>query len=150
VSLHRLWIGYMSELLALNPRPSSLSQPPPPRRPRGESTVEGDGATTGMGMGMPQAAGMHAKLVKADFHGSIMTGQFRFCVLLRRRKPRKLKQWLFFPPSLKPVLGKYFFTVRRSKNAALVGASGIVVQETENTFKVVTRKNKLKGSDTSF
>jgi ribonuclease P protein subunit POP4 len=41
------------------------------------------------------------------------------------------------------------FTVRRSKNAALVGASGIVVQETENTFKVVTRKNKLKGA-TSF
>ena len=37
-------------------------------------------------------------------------------------------------------------TVRRSKNAALVGASGIVVQETENTFKVVTRKDKLKGA----
>jgi ribonuclease P protein subunit POP4 len=36
--------------------------------------------------------------------------------------------------------------VRRSKNAALVGASGIVVQETENTFKVVTRKNKSKGA----
>ena len=37
-------------------------------------------------------------------------------------------------------------TVRRSKNAALIGASGIVVQETENTFKVVTRKDKLKGA----
>jgi hypothetical protein len=36
--------------------------------------------------------------------------------------------------------------VRRSKNAALVGSSGIVVQETENTFKVVTRKNKSKGA----
>ncbi|KAH9953436.1 hypothetical protein BGW80DRAFT_1410991 [Lactifluus volemus] len=93
VKLHRLWIGYMSELLALSPRPSSSS---PPRRPR-ESAVEGDVAP--MVTGMPQAAGMHAKLVKADFHGSIMT-------------------------------------VRRSKNAALVGASGIVVQETENTFKV--------------
>ncbi|KAH9964712.1 hypothetical protein BGW80DRAFT_1347419 [Lactifluus volemus] len=101
VKLHRLWIGYMSELLALSPRPSSSS---PPRRPR-ESAVEGDVAP--MVTGMPQAAGMHAKLVKADFHGSIMT-------------------------------------VRRSKNAALVGASGIVVQETENTFKVVTRENKLK------
>lgn len=30
------------------------------------------------GIAMPQAAGMHAKLVKADFHGSIMTGQFGF------------------------------------------------------------------------
>jgi RNase P/RNase MRP subunit p29 len=39
-----------------------------------------------------------------------------------------------------------FEIVRRSKNAALVGASGIVVQETENTFKVVTRKNKSKGA----
>jgi ribonuclease P protein subunit POP4 len=27
-----------------------------------------------------------------------------------------------------------------------VGGSGIVVQETENTFKVVTRKNRLKGA----
>ena len=36
--------------------------------------------------------------------------------------------------------------VRRSKNASLVGVSGIVVQETENTFKVVTRKNKPKGA----
>ncbi len=39
-----------------------------------------------------------------------------------------------------------FDTVRKSKNAALVGVSGIVVQETENTFKVVTRKDKLKGA----
>jgi Ribonuclease P/MRP, subunit p29 len=37
-------------------------------------------------------------------------------------------------------------TARRSKNASLVGVSGIVVQETENTFKVVTRKDKLKGA----
>ena len=36
--------------------------------------------------------------------------------------------------------------VRRSRNAALVGKSGIVVQETENTFKVVTRDDKLKGA----
>jgi len=48
-----------------------------------------------------------AKLVKADFHGSIVT-------------------------------------VRRSRNPALVGAGGIVVLETENTFKVVTRQDKLK------
>jgi hypothetical protein len=72
----------MSELLALSPRPSSSS---PPRRPR-ESAVEGDVAP--MVTGMPQATGMHAKLVKADFHGSIMTGQ---------------SVALFFFPSLKPV-----------------------------------------------
>ncbi|KAI9436118.1 Rof/RNase P-like protein [Lactarius psammicola] len=86
VPLHRLWLGYMSELLGLVAPPTPLSV---------DSSA------------MPQAAGMHAKLVKADFHGSVVT-------------------------------------VRRSKNAALVGASGIVAQETENTFMVVTQKDKLK------
>lgn len=86
VPLHRLWLGYMSELLGLAAPPTPLLVDP---------------------SAMPQTAGMHAKLVKADFHGSIVT-------------------------------------VRRSKNAALVGASGILVQETENTFMVVTRKDKLK------
>ncbi|KAH9991735.1 Rof/RNase P-like protein [Russula vinacea] len=89
VPLHRLWLGYMSELLGLAESDDAQNAPATPT------------------MSMPMAAGMHAKLVKADFHGSIMT-------------------------------------VRRSKNASLVGASGIVVQETENTFKVVTRKDKLK------
>ncbi|KAH8977756.1 RNase P/MRP, p29 subunit [Lactarius akahatsu] len=88
VPLHRLWLGYMSELLGLAaPPPTTLLQVDP--------------------SAMPQAAGMHAKLVKADFHGSIVT-------------------------------------VRRSKNPSLVGASGIVIQETENTFKVVTQKDRLK------
>jgi len=95
VPLHRLWLGYMSELLGLVTMEA-------------QAQAQGQGRTApAMKAAMPMAAGMHAKLVKADFHGSIMT-------------------------------------VRRSKNAALVGASGIVVQETENTFKVVTRKDKLK------
>ncbi|KAI0293511.1 Rof/RNase P-like protein [Multifurca ochricompacta] len=97
VPLHRLWLGYMSELLGLAIPPSSSSQP----------STSTSTSTTTMRTMMPQAAGMHAKLLKADFHGSIMT-------------------------------------VRRSKNATLVGASGIVIQETENTFKVVTRNDKLK------
>jgi len=85
VPLHRLWCGYMSELLGLSASPAN-----------------GSAAAAAL-----SASAMHAKLVKADFHGSIVT-------------------------------------VRRSRNAALVGASGIVVQETENTFKVVTRQDKLK------
>jgi len=51
--LHHLWMGYMSELLGLAQKSSSTSP------------------TTQL---MPPAAGMHPKLVKADFHGSIMTG----------------------------------------------------------------------------
>ena len=61
VPLHRLWVGYMSELLGLAsaaPVDSSLSSKIAPA----------------------VVAGMHAKLVKADFHGSIMTGTFCFCL----------------------------------------------------------------------
>ncbi|KIM88016.1 hypothetical protein PILCRDRAFT_95683 [Piloderma croceum F 1598] len=83
--LHRLWLGYMSELLGLALLASTSTAEPM----------------------MPAAAGMHAKLVKAEFHGS-------------------------------------FITVKQSKNPCLVGLSGIVIHETENAFKVVTSKDKLK------
>ncbi|GBE82326.1 RNase P/MRP, p29 subunit [Sparassis crispa] len=86
--LHSLWLGYMSELLAL---------PPAPSIPIARAVAEA----------VPNAAAMHAKLVKADFHGSLVT-------------------------------------VRQSKNPCLVGLSGIVVHETENTFKVVTKNDQLK------
>lgn len=48
--LHHLWMGYMSELLGLG----HFSGPPKSRD-------------------MPSTSGMHPKLLKADFHGSIMT-----------------------------------------------------------------------------
>jgi len=97
VPLHRLWLGYMSELLGLAAAPEGPE----------DGGGSGGASSSSAAMSRAVAAGMHAKLLKADFHGSIVT-------------------------------------VRRSKNAALVGTSGIVVQETENTFKVVTRKDKLK------
>ncbi|TFK92390.1 RNase P/MRP p29 subunit [Polyporus arcularius HHB13444] len=85
--LHSLWLGYMSELLSLLPQPAVASTDP--------------------ASAMPSAAGMHAKLIKADFHGAIVT-------------------------------------VRQSKNPCLVGLSGIVMHETENAFKVITRNDQLK------
>ncbi|KAF9231366.1 RNase P subunit p29-like protein [Melanogaster broomeanus] len=86
VSLHQLWMGYMSELLGLTtPDPSSSSHADK----------------------MPSSSSMHAKLVKADLHGSLLT-------------------------------------VRQSRNPCLVGLSGIVIHETENAFKVITRKDQLK------
>ncbi|RPD66044.1 RNase P/MRP, p29 subunit [Lentinus tigrinus ALCF2SS1-7] len=51
--LHSLWLGYMSELLSLSLQPAVASTDP--------------------ASAMPSAAGMHAKLIKADFHGSIVT-----------------------------------------------------------------------------
>jgi len=86
VPLHHLWMGYMSELLGL-PQPSSSALPTPQM--------------------MPSSAGMHPKLLKADFHGSLIT-------------------------------------VRQSKNPCLVGLSGIVIHETENTFKIITPKDHVK------
>ena len=55
VPLHRLWLGYISELLGLGPQPA--------------------GMVTEQNAAMPNVATMHAKLVKGDFHGSIMTGR---------------------------------------------------------------------------
>ena len=52
--LHLLWLGYMTELLSLSAAPSTPSADP--------------------SSAMPAAAGMHAKLIKADFHGAIVTG----------------------------------------------------------------------------
>jgi ribonuclease P protein subunit POP4 len=108
VPLHRFWLGYMSELLGLAPPPS--------------------GAASAATSAIPAAAGMHAKLVKADFHGSFITG------MLTIRWNRLIIWFMAFNIS----------TVKQSKNPCLVGLSGIVIHETENAFKVVTKKNQLK------
>ncbi|KAF8645581.1 hypothetical protein AX16_007725 [Volvariella volvacea WC 439] len=94
--LHQLWVGYMSELLGLSHRPPATPGP-------SQSSVPPRASASAM----PSSSSMHPKLVKADFHGSIMT-------------------------------------VRKSKNPSLIGLSGIVIHETENTFKVITEKNKVK------
>ncbi|KAF7314075.1 Ribonuclease P protein subunit [Mycena chlorophos] len=80
--LHQLWLGYMSELLNL-PQPGSG----PPR--------------------VLSGLAVHPRLIKADFHGSIIT-------------------------------------VHQTKNSSILGMSGIVIHETEGTFKIVTRDDKLK------
>jgi hypothetical protein len=65
VPLHRLWLGYMSELLGLGPAP--------PQKEGGKGPSLSASAPT---PALPQPAGtIHAKLIKADFHGSIMTGE---------------------------------------------------------------------------
>ena len=106
--LHVLWMDYMSELLALPRKPATA--------PSSEAAAKA----------MPHASGMHPKLLKADFHGSIMTGIY---------------------PLIIHQLGLTIFriTVSQSKNPCIVGISGIVIHETENAFKVITRENKVKS-----
>jgi len=104
--LHKLWMGYMSELLGLPQKPTHAITR--------ECAVKQ----------MPNASGMHPKLLKADFHGSIMTGTLR-----------SRGSWWILTSDV----------VSQSKNPCIVGLSGIVIHETENVFKVVTKDNKLKS-----
>lgn len=60
--LHHLWMGYMSELLSLSREPSSAN-------------------ASAMAKAIPGSASMHPKLLKADFHGSIMTGSYHLSLL---------------------------------------------------------------------
>ena len=53
IPLHQLWLGYMAELLGLGAMPKNLPHNP----------------------AIPDSSSMHGKLVKADFHGSIMSGR---------------------------------------------------------------------------
>jgi len=81
---------------------------------------------------IPNASSMHAKLVKADFHGSILTGMHILSLYAHTLTRLSLLQ------------------VRQSKNPCLVGLSGIVIHETENAFKVITRKDQLKCGSSHF
>jgi ribonuclease P protein subunit POP4 len=109
--LNTLWRGYISELLSLPlpPSPDAPNPNPPP---------------------IPNIAVIHAKLVKADYHGCIITGASKHGDYNTRRISYSLSR-----------------TVKRSKNPSLVGMSGIVIHETENTFKVITTNDRLKSRD---
>ena len=79
---------------------------------------------------MPKAESMQSKLIKADYNGSIMSGQFKRYPFLEG----------YHIPNLE------LLAVARAKNPCLVGLSGIVIHETENAFRVVTEKNQIKGT----
>ncbi|XP_006458896.1 hypothetical protein AGABI2DRAFT_200755 [Agaricus bisporus var. bisporus H97] len=80
-------MSYMSELL-------TLALPP----------KDGSSPTT---KSIPSSQIMFPKLVKADFHGAVIS-------------------------------------VRQSKNPCLVGITGIIIHETENAFKIITKTNAVK------
>ncbi|KAL2914094.1 RNase P/RNase MRP complex subunit [Polyrhizophydium stewartii] len=114
VPLHVLWSQYMAELLAPDagamgaggPRgaaagAATLAQAQAAAKPRPTQAAE----RLSLSRALP--ANVLAKLVKADFHGAMLT-------------------------------------VAKSKCPANVGLSGIVIKDTENTFHLVTRDNKLK------
>lgn len=136
--VYHLWLGYMSELLQLpllipssslapiaTPSSSSLQTasiyPPfPPRQPSNSSLLANDPP-----LNVPT---LHTKLTKAEFVGCSLRGELS-CQSHRRRLSNLLDA-----------------TVKRAKNPALFGLQGIVLQETQGTFKIVTPKSKVKGA----
>ena len=77
---------------------------------------------------MPPSITMQSKLVKAEFHGAIIEGIVHSAILAAK----------FFNT-------QRCCTVTQSKNKSLIGCKGIIIHETENTFKVVTSSDVLKG-----
>ncbi len=67
---------------------------------------------------------MHAKLLKADLNGSLISGAL-ICLC-------------------DSIVGSWLFKVRRSKNPCLLDLSGIVIHESENAFKVITKEDRVK------
>ncbi|GAA5821152.1 hypothetical protein JCM3770_005694 [Rhodotorula araucariae] len=118
--VHHLWLGYISELLALPlllpPSPSPSSSSASPTLAPGDLDVSAlllptfparHGATPQSREQHINVVNLHTKMVKADFTGCLLS-------------------------------------VKRAKNPSLVGLKGIVLQETQGTFKLVTLKSQIK------
>ncbi|GAA5836767.1 hypothetical protein JCM3766R1_006258 [Sporobolomyces carnicolor] len=112
--VYHLWLGYMAELLAL-----PIAVPPAPSSP---STVPTRNATLtalptfpSRSEPLPPKAQALAMNV-ANIQTKLVKAEFVGCIM----------------------------HVKRAKNPALVGLSGIVLQETQGTFKVVTPKSQIK------
>lgn len=134
--IHQLWLGYMSELLSLPlllSAPSAIFAPAldiPPLPTQSTSALiptfpprQPEGAPADLRLNVPA---LHAKLVKAEFVGCIISGAFRFS--------GKEDGRLIRGPS-----------VKRAKNPSLVHLQGMVLQETQGTFKIVTSKSQIKS-----
>jgi ribonuclease P protein subunit POP4 len=73
------------------------------------------------------------KLVKADYHGAIITGIFNSLEYFR------ISNITFI------ILNE--FSVSKSKCPGYVGLTGILLQETKNVFKIITKQNEIKSTD---
>ena len=80
---------------------------------------------------------MNQKVIKADLHGCLITGMYDLNL-------RRSVAPTFFLPSALP-LPAFSPTVEKSKCPSYVGVHGIVLQETQNTFKLISREDRLKS-----
>lgn len=134
--MHTMWLGYMTELLGLpfllpsaastpHTHPAQTTAVVVPTVPlRSISAV----STTGTGMQELKinVGNLHTKLVKAEFVGCILSGAFH----------------LSFHELALTKNG----AVKRCKNPSLVNLTGLVLQETQGTFKIVSTSSVVKGA----
>ena len=136
--VHHLWLGYMAEIANLPILIPTLLRPPvdtatpvltqtttallpmfPPRNPPPGTSIAADLKIN--------VVSLHAKLVKAEFIGCILSGT------------------LFIGLTMNCVAHICDATVKRAKNPSLAQLTGIVLQETQSTFKIVTTSNAIKS-----
>ncbi|GAA5998363.1 hypothetical protein JCM5350_007432 [Sporobolomyces pararoseus] len=114
--VYHLWLGYMAELLAL---PVAI---PPPKPSPASATIEAQQATSTplptfpsrTEPLLPTAQALSMNVV--NIQTKLVKAEFVGCLL----------------------------SVKRAKNPSLVGLQGIVLQETQGTFKIVTPKSQIK------
>lgn len=125
--LHQLWLGYVSELLGvdLQTEPSTTSSLDIGMTLDPPSASTTNGSTTEHTITASQAQSWQTKLVKADFHGAKLSGM------------KCIRAIDFLSNEAVPVV--------KAKNPALIGLCGIVAQETEGTFRLVTVKDDVKS-----
>ena len=78
----------------------------------------------------PNTVTMATKMTRADYHGSLLKGKWVWSF-----------QWVCL--CMLPVNAP----VARSKCPSYVGLKGIVLQETLNTFKLISSDNKLRSKE---
>jgi ribonuclease P protein subunit POP4 len=107
IPLHELWLKYMDELLQLSDNMDCL-----------------------------QVGFMQSKMLKADLHGSEVTG--RIAALLTFTD-------MYNMHCVYSATNSSNLVVIRSKCPSYVGQSGIILMESQNTFKIICKDNCLKG-----
>ncbi|KAM0756478.1 hypothetical protein T439DRAFT_321178 [Meredithblackwellia eburnea MCA 4105] len=116
-ALHSLWLGYMADLLAL---PVTVNPSPPPE---------------------PNLDSVHntsTSVLLPTFPPKTSDSSLSAAADLKMNVP------LIQTKLLKAEFVGCKLTVKRSKNPSLAGLTGIVLQETQGTFKIVTPTSQLK------
>lgn len=139
-----MYLSYLSEMLPLPPFPANgTSKPAAVTRTTTAGPPLLPNARLPNGLGCEQVS---SRIVKADFTGAIIRGRSPACHLARRH----FNLFVFFVFSCERAQADRMMplweTVKKAKNPSLVGHSGIVIQETAETFKLVTPANIVKGT----